>query len=557
MSADLPEETQLYLSLVNAPASTGNFPLPGVTDSSTKKLVEKLKTNYTDNSAFFAGTIFHNHVMDHLLAMWGVGATADALEEVYVTHDYEEPVQPSPEPITDSNFVAHLGDPDFYSAYMVYFCKKLTKASVTGVLERFVFSAAYNVDTGLSHDKKTLKAGERHPEMLGRVMSGLLHPLIHIGYGAEFGILQQVAEGAYFPRITCAQTAIHPDDQTPNTPLHLFTSADKYGRGLSKLALPARSSGPPPFLSFHSAIAADPRFGTAALGFVRPKDGEDPVMGELEYAKISEIVGTAVAQLASEWYDRWIVGVPEDELEDRLQQMVEEVIVGNVYWYAVAGFAGRGKEVFNADLYTRVSALALPMHFVTSSIFLPTLALPPGRTKASTLDPPLSLASRLLLIRAYLAACAVWYIARYRPTNASMSISAFYAATGARLAQPPAPHAYAPGKAPRRDFFKNCQKTVPFGASGWLRVVQSAVVHPNEHLIKLVRALGAFDLWYGARGLGAYAGALNGAEELDGTLFLRAAVLTMDRLGWAYEEEPLALWDKRGYFDCADGENAS
>ena len=39
------------------------------------------------------------------------GSTAEGIEEVYTSHDYEDPVEPSPEPITDENFVEHLGDP--------------------------------------------------------------------------------------------------------------------------------------------------------------------------------------------------------------------------------------------------------------------------------------------------------------------------------------------------------------------------------------------------------------------------------------------------------------
>ncbi|KAI0028806.1 hypothetical protein K488DRAFT_89369 [Vararia minispora EC-137] len=536
MPSDLSDDHQLCLRLLNAPTSPGNFPLPGVTEVSTKKLVKKLQENYIHNNAFFGGTIFHNHVMDHLFAMWSIGASAEALEEVYVTHDYEDPVKPSPEPITDSNFVEHLGDANFYSAYTTFFCRALAKDSVADVLDRFVFSPAYNVNPNLPHDKKALKDGEKHPEMLGRFMAGVLHPMIHVGYGAEFGVVQQVAEGL-------AQTAIHPDYQTPTTPLYLFTTADKYGRGLSRLELPSRNAGPPPLLSFHQVLATDPRFTPAALGFKRPVDG-DSIEGGVSYFKTIQNTGPTVMELVNEWYDRWIVGVPEGELEDRLEKMVEDVIVGNVYWYTVSGYAARGKSVFNAEFIT--------MHFVTSAIFLPTLALLPGRTRANTLNPPLPLSSRLLLVRDYLASCAIWYLARYRPSSANMSIPALYAATNSRLSLPRASHAYAPGQAPKREFIENHQKTVPFGASAWLRVVQNAAVHPNEHLIKLVRALGAFDLLYGARSAGAYAGV---DKVLDGTIFLRSAVLTMDRLGWAYEEEPLALWDRHGYYDAVEGDD--
>jgi hypothetical protein len=436
-----------------------------------------------------------------------------------------------------------------------------------------LFSPSSNITPGISHDKQQLKEGEKHPEMLGRLMAGGFHPLIHVGYGAEFGVKQQIAEGPCFiahlahfltDRLKgLAQTAVHLDYQTPTAPLYLFELADMYGRGLSKTPLPSVNAGPPPPLWLHHALANDPRLSPAALSLERPA-GEDSINEGIIYFKVLQQGGPILMQLVNEWYDRWTVGVPEEELEDRLEKMVEDVIVGNVFWYAIPGFAARGKEAFNADFLVCVRACSMPhplltselsMHFVTSSIFLPTLALAPGQTQAQTIDPPLPLASRLQLVRVYVASAAAWYIARYRPTASKLSIADFYAATSSKLSPPPATHAYAPGQAPPRNFWKNTQKTMPVGATAWPRLWMSAMVHPNEHLIKLVRALGACDRWYGLRGKGAYAGALQGAEELDGTVFLRAAVLTMDRLGWAYEEEPLALWDRHGYYDAVVGED--
>ena len=55
---------------------------------------------------------FHldSHSMDHTLAVWALGGSPEAVEEVYRSHDYTERVRPSPQPITDANFFAHLGD---------------------------------------------------------------------------------------------------------------------------------------------------------------------------------------------------------------------------------------------------------------------------------------------------------------------------------------------------------------------------------------------------------------------------------------------------------------
>jgi hypothetical protein len=65
---------------------------------------------------------------------------------------------------------------------------------------RFILSSSYNFDKDLPaatvQDLKSIgKGGETHPQMLNRLMSILMHPFIHIGYGFEFGVPGQVAEG--------------------------------------------------------------------------------------------------------------------------------------------------------------------------------------------------------------------------------------------------------------------------------------------------------------------------------------------------------------------------
>lgn len=39
--------------------------------------------------------------------------------------------------------------------------------------------------------------GAQQPEMLNRFLEILLHPIIHVGYGAEFGIPGMIAEGEH------------------------------------------------------------------------------------------------------------------------------------------------------------------------------------------------------------------------------------------------------------------------------------------------------------------------------------------------------------------------
>lgn len=57
-------------------------------------------------------------------------------------------------------------------------------------MDKYVFDPSSNwTDFGPDADKK------KQPQMLNRLLSGVLHPLIHVGYGCEFGSPGMVAEG--------------------------------------------------------------------------------------------------------------------------------------------------------------------------------------------------------------------------------------------------------------------------------------------------------------------------------------------------------------------------
>ncbi|KZV76471.1 hypothetical protein PENSPDRAFT_731080 [Peniophora sp. CONT] len=523
-------DTELVLSLVNEPTSTGNLFLPGASAASTAVLIEKLKHNYLHNDAFFQGVIYHNHSMDHTLAVWALGGSPEAVAEVYKSHDYTELVHPSPEAITDANFFEHLGDAKFYNAYVVYFCKALVAASSPAeVLQRFLFSPVYNHNANLP-------AGAKQALMIDRLMGGIVHPLIHLGYGAEFGIKQQLAEGL-------AYSAIHDSWHGSAFPQELFTTADPYARGLSG-ATSSKTNERPPFLTLLADILADKRLAPEALDLpFEEKPGEQTFVALMQAG-----AGKVVEELVSRWYDSWTAGVSEEELEERLEGMVEDTVLTMSLIYGAGGVAAKGDRVFNACFIT--------MHFVTSANFLPTFALRSDRTRAQTLQPPLPLASRLLLVRAFLSVVLLWFIGRPMPTVEAFTaaIPELYAATDALLSPPAPAHASAPGETPKRDFWSHeWMRTMPVGARAWPKLFASAASHPNEHLPKLTRALGVADASYGRRGQGQYAGPLGNSEILDGTLFLRVALLSTERLGWAMEDTSKPQWDRDGYWLAAAG----
>ncbi|KAL4072010.1 hypothetical protein J3A83DRAFT_4516649 [Scleroderma citrinum] len=67
-----------------------------------------------------------------------------------------------------------------------------------------------------------------------------------------------------------------------------------------------------------------------------------------------------------------------------------------------------------------------------------------------------------------------------------------------------------------------------------------SLIHPNPHLCYAQRALAHYSCLYGKQRKGSINTKLikAGVEELDGTLFLRIAMLTQNRLGWMREGDP-------------------
>ncbi|GJN89975.1 hypothetical protein Rhopal_002964-T1 [Rhodotorula paludigena] len=85
------------------------------------------------------------------------------------------------------------------------------------------------------------------------------------------------------------------------------------------------------------------------------------------------------------------------------------------------------------------------------------------------------------------------------------------------------------------------------GVNPWLRILQSAADHADEHVTKAVRSLYFAAQHFGASERGMYTSSLAGTDAMDGTIFLRAAGLTLDALGWAHEgddEGRPGAWDR-------------
>lgn len=168
------------------------------------------------------------------------------------------------------------------------------------------------------------------------------------------------------------------------------------------------------------------------------------------------------------------------------------------------------------------------MHLVTSVLFLPSYL------------PYLTPTSRSLLLRGYLRVALAYYLGRGRP---ALPIASFYASSSP-IPAPPGP---TPTPAPETllvDKHTAEAKALIITPNPWLGITQSTLVNPNEHLPKLQRSLLHMAQLYGTRPAGYWAKeeGLEGAELLDGTLFVRIAGLTAGQLGWMREGQDKGSW---------------
>ena len=134
-----------------------------------------------------------------------MGAPREVIQATLESHAvYQRKAFSSPGDITDANWTEHYGDekcvalpsaetacrltsPSYYQAYVNFFAEKVLKDGIAPTVVKYVFDMKSNGVDGLE-DKK-------QPQMLNRLLSGALHPYIHVGYGLEFDFTGMAVEG--------------------------------------------------------------------------------------------------------------------------------------------------------------------------------------------------------------------------------------------------------------------------------------------------------------------------------------------------------------------------
>ncbi|KAK0451420.1 uncharacterized protein EV420DRAFT_716756 [Desarmillaria tabescens] len=449
--------------------------IPGVDAESTLSLQNVLRDNHEKWHVFFNHLRFHNHITHHVLAIWALGANKKTIEAVYQEYiPMQRPAIKSPNNISSENFTTHLGDDQCRTRP---FSERTSgKKDSRTVLEEFVFSPSANVSS----------AGDKQPAMLKRLLSGLVHPIIHTGYGLEFGLPGMVVEGL-------AQAAVHHDQLNLLFPPSFFepnvdTLAEKVSANLTLDSEPSDKTEIHAFDILARVLKNDT---------LKYPDTSDPEF----FAYTLRDNGATLLGYANQWS----LG-PKD-----IYHKIEELQWMNTVLYAITG-SHPGKK-FYADFFY--------MHLVTSSLFLPSFA--------AYLTPP----SQALLLRSYMAVSLAWWVARGRP---GFDIPKFFEVT--IQDSEPSSNSSTP------------TWNLPSATNPWFAIIQQAIVHPDDHLCKIQRAFVHYATLYGARPCGKpdfSQTELEGAERLDGTLFLRAAQLTAKHFEYEGKGEkyPAAqtLWD--------------
>ncbi|KAJ2929943.1 hypothetical protein H1R20_g7154, partial [Candolleomyces eurysporus] len=466
-------------------ARNGQINVPGITAASKKAVEELLLIDAEKHHCYFRSEGLHNHLSHHLLAAYDLGATASHFKKIYDAEaEIQRPIVLEEKDlaisINDGNWIQYLGNQSAYAAYFSFFSEKVAALGPSSALEKFVFDRSAN---------------DHGNEMLVRMMSRTLHPIIQIGYGLEFGNDTLVATGL-------AQTAIH-SPTSPEVYCHNFTTDP------SSNAIPGIS-----VLEILRKV-----YDSEALHPVMPYDSRN---NALLLTRLKQIAEPHRAKEIRNLVSSFDIDIKGGEKE--FASKVEEFI-----WAATLLMAATGKKGKKPRLDFFL------MHIVTSSLFL--------NPFLHALENPVSKAN---LLRSFLSSVILLTLARGRP-RIDPELLLSYTAT------PRPPKSSLSSSKSALGSVEEDQDYNP-----WPAILQDAVYHPDAHVLKTIRTLLYGAMHYGTTPAGKAVGAFlnpsstgqqveshQGAGKLDGTIFVRAAGMVMDYMGWVVNgQEARPDWDR-------------
>ncbi|ROT43200.1 hypothetical protein SODALDRAFT_327381 [Sodiomyces alkalinus F11] len=297
------------------------------TANTTSELLQKdLETHHV----FFNAMGYHNHIVHHLLSLYGTGADASAIRKAFADNDtYQLPVQPTHPAVADELAAdwataapKYLGQGKHYPDFLLFFQREIDRrgGDFTAGVSEFLF-----------------RGDARADDLLQRVHAGFLHPLIQLMYGLEWRQPAIIAEGL-------AQAAVH---------------QNKLGPFLERTEREARAEAMPPLAELYRGIRADERLRAA----VRADDQDKIFDGILSRAPDAMLEFTSHVRVAPE------------EVEERIAEMFETAI------WAAGGAALRPGKVPKWDFFLIHHINSVPFHVTVND--QPWI---PAETKARLLE---------------------------------------------------------------------------------------------------------------------------------------------------------------------------
>ncbi|TFY78458.1 hypothetical protein EWM64_g5556 [Hericium alpestre] len=480
--------------------------IPGTTPAS-KTLIEHLLEQ--DLSASSLSSMAWAEVTLSLLAAYDLGAPADLLRAVFeedrqdlanvFTSDLpKKVVERQDVEIHATNWTQYLGQAKYYANFALFFAGEVKRLGSQEAFEHYAFSAAAN---------------DHSVFMAERFFGGAAHPLIQMGYAFEFNSDAMVVQAL-------AQTAVHeafqPDafvwgGPVPSTPGNVGLHTNGSNAALSPNTprrLHARGQ------TLFSIIRE--MYDSKALTPVLPYDADALLSKRRKDAMIPERT-SELRRLVSLW------SCTPDLSPSELAARVEELFF--VAAVVFAGVSKRGRKP-RLDFFL--------MHVLTSSIFVLVLS--------SSIK---SKEARAKLLNGYLTVVLSYLLLRGRP-RIDPELLMSYTAT-------PVP--------PSQRVKKGDSMPTP-GAVGnsadaaynnpWPTLVAHALPAHDAHTVKSIRALYIVAQRYGTVPAGSVIGAFDadgkethvGTALLDGSVFVRAAGVLLDQLGWVGEGQPEGKWDR-------------
>ncbi|KAK4868734.1 hypothetical protein LT330_006936 [Penicillium expansum] len=252
-----------------------------VREDTARTVSEILQEDLASHHVFFNDQHFHNHIPHQLLSIYALGAAPEDVKACYERNKtYQRPALPANQEIIQSmhdvaKFQEYFGKEEHYPNYLAFFQHEIDAKGVGEVLGEYIFSG-----------------DERAESMMCRMFGGLVHPLIHLGFGIEFNQPAIVAQGL-------AQTAVH-DDWLGRA---FFLPAEKMAGGIGK-----------PWQKSTFQLINEMRADTALVKSVQWADGNKIKDGVLHRAP------EQMLKYASQFT------VSEDQMEERLAGMINTVV---------------------------------------------------------------------------------------------------------------------------------------------------------------------------------------------------------------------------------------